>query len=83
VFDASGQERAEAPAEIKIGDSMIIVSDGGGKRDPTPAFLYVYVQDADETYRRAIASGAESIEEPTDMPYADRRATVRDPWVNT
>jgi uncharacterized glyoxalase superfamily protein PhnB len=46
-------------------------------------YIYVYVQDADETYQRAIAAGATSIEEPADMPYGDRRATVRDPWENT
>jgi uncharacterized glyoxalase superfamily protein PhnB len=47
-----------------------------------PAFLYVYVADADQTYERAIAAGAEAIETPTDMPYGDRRATVRDSWAN-
>jgi PhnB protein len=83
VFDARGNCRAGAPSEIKIGDSMVLVSDGGGQREPSPAFLYVYVQDADETYQRAIAAGATSIEKPTDMPYGDRRATVRDPWGNT
>ena len=34
-----------------------------------PAFLYVYVENADETYRRAIAAGAESIETPADTSY--------------
>jgi uncharacterized glyoxalase superfamily protein PhnB len=47
-----------------------------------PAFLYVYVSNADEVYRRAIAAGAESIEAPADMPYGDRRATIRDSWAN-
>jgi len=47
-----------------------------------PAALYVYVDDVDETYRRAIAAGAESIEAPADLPYGDRRATVRDSWAN-
>jgi uncharacterized glyoxalase superfamily protein PhnB len=46
------------------------------------AFLHVYVENADETYRRAIAAGAQSIEAPADMPYGDRRATVRDSWAN-
>jgi PhnB protein len=83
VFDARGEYQAGAPAVIKIGDSIVMVSDGGGKRQPIPAFLHVYVQDADKVYRQAIAAGAESIEEPMDMPYGDRRATVRDPWKNT
>jgi uncharacterized glyoxalase superfamily protein PhnB len=46
------------------------------------AFLHVYVENADETYQRAIAAGAQSIETPADMPYGDRRATVRDSWAN-
>lgn len=46
------------------------------------AFLYVYVEDADRTYQRAVDAGAISIEEPTDTPYGDRRATLRDSWGN-
>jgi len=51
-------------------------------REPFPAFLYVYVDDADNTYRRAIDAGAVAIEEPLDTPYGDRRAMVRDPFGN-
>ena len=82
VFGAEGELRSGAPTEIRIGDSIILISDGGGVREAMPAFLYVYVENADETYRRAIAVGAESIETPADMPYGDRRATVRDSWAN-
>lgn len=82
VFGAKGELRSRAPTEIRIGDSIILISDGGGVREAMPAFLYVYVENADETYRRAIAAGAESIEPPADMPYGDRRATVRDSWAN-
>jgi uncharacterized glyoxalase superfamily protein PhnB len=82
VFGAEGEPRAGGPAEMKIGDSIVMVSDGDGKRELMPAFLYVYLEDADKTYKRAISAGAESIEIPADMPYGDRRATVRDPWGN-
>jgi uncharacterized glyoxalase superfamily protein PhnB len=82
VFGADGRVRADAPAEMRIGDSLIMVSDGGGVREARPAFLYVYVENADETYRLAIEAGALTIEEPADMPYGDRRATVQDPWGN-
>ena len=68
---------------MRIGDSVILVSDGGGLREAMPAFLYVYVKDADKTYERAIACGAQPIEEPIDTPYGDRRATVQDSWRNT
>ena len=82
VFDARGEVRADVPAEVQIGGSILMVSDGGGQREAMPAFLYVYVEDADRTYRRAVAAGATSIEEPIDMPYGDRRAMVRDAWGN-
>lgn len=82
VFDGEGALRAGAPTEIKIGDSIVMISDGGGERETMPAFLYVYLENADEAYGRAMTAGAVSIERPSDMPYGDRRATVRDPWGN-
>jgi PhnB protein len=78
VFAATGELRSEAPTEMRIGDSILLI--GRGRH---PAFLYVYVENADQTYERAIRAGAESLERPADMPYGDRRATVRDPWRNT
>jgi PhnB protein len=81
VFFASGEVHADRPAEIRIGDSVVMVS-RGGERALFPAFLYVYVDDADATYHRALAAGAETIEEPVDTPYGDRRAMVRDPFGN-
>ncbi len=82
VFDASGDQRAGFPAEMKIGDSIVMVSEDS-ERERAPAFLYVYVQSTEDTYRNAMSAGAESIEEPKNTPYGDRRAIVRDPWGNT
>ena len=82
VFAATGDYRADIPAILTIGDSIVMVSDAG-IRDPSPAFLYVYVENADETYRRAVEAGAVSLEEPWDLPYGDRRGMVRDKWGNT
>jgi uncharacterized glyoxalase superfamily protein PhnB len=83
VFHAQGDFRNTLPSEIRIGDSIVMVSGGDGLRDPMPAFLYVYVDDSDSTYKRALLAGATSLEEPADMPYGDRRAMVRDRWGNT
>jgi uncharacterized glyoxalase superfamily protein PhnB len=47
-----------------------------------PAFLYLYVDDIDATYARALKAGGESLEEPQEMPYGDRRAMVKDPGGN-
>ena len=53
-----------------------------GERELFPAFLYVYVEDADRVYHRAIAAGATSLEPPLNTPYGDRRAMVRNPFGN-
>ena len=82
VFDADGELVSGRPSQLKIGDSMIMVSDGGSVRLAMPAFLHLYVPDADGTYARAIAAGAHAIEEPAVMPWGDRRATVSDKWGN-
>jgi PhnB protein len=81
VFGATGEVHAGRPAEIVVGDSIVMVSPATD-RDAFPAFLYVYVDDADEVHRRAVAAGAESMEPPVDVPYGDRRAMVRDPFGN-
>jgi PhnB protein len=83
VFDAHGDLPAGAPAVVRIGDSVIMVSDGGGAREFQPTFLYVYVDNTDRVCQRAVEAGALIIEHPTDMPYGDRRAMLRDPWGNT
>ena len=81
VFRGTGSVEAGRPAEIRIGDALVMVSPAA-ERDPFPAFLYVYVDDADAAYQRALDAGAHSLEEPLDTPYGDRRAMVRDPFGN-
>jgi uncharacterized glyoxalase superfamily protein PhnB len=81
VFDAKGEVTDGRPADISIGDSRILISDTS-ERDAFPAFLYIYVADADHTYERATAAGAVSMETPRATPYGDRRAMVRDPFGN-
>ena len=46
TFGSEGEFRAAMPSEMKIGDSIIMVS-GAGVRDTFTAFLYVYVADAE------------------------------------
>jgi PhnB protein len=41
--------------------------------------LYVYVQDVDKSFRRAVEAGAKSLMAPTDMFWGDRFGTVEDP----
>jgi uncharacterized glyoxalase superfamily protein PhnB len=81
AFQASGEFHAERPAEMLIGDSIVMVS-GTGVRSAMPSFLYLYVEDVDAAFARALAAGADAVEEPHDVPYGDRRAMVTDPAGN-
>jgi PhnB protein len=81
VFDATGEIHGDRPAEIRVGDSLVMIGSADA-REPFPAFLYVYVDDADLTHERAVGAGAETVEPPTDTPYGDRRAMVRDRFGN-
>ena len=81
VFGATGDFHPQRPSELRVLDSMLMVG-STIDRSPMRAFLYIYVEDADTVFRRALDRGADPIEEPQDMPYGDRRAMVRDPWGN-
>lgn len=82
IFGATGEFHENRPSEMRIGDSLIMISDVG-VRKTTNAFLYVYVQDVDTTYQKALDAGVSSIEKPTNQPYGDRRCMVQDNWGNT
>ena len=81
VFGATGEFRETRPSEVWIGDSVVMVSEAGARR-PMPAFLYVYVANADAVYERACKTGAHTIEPPFETPYGDRRCMVEDRWGN-
>ena len=67
-------------AEIQLGDSVLMVGEGGGRA--FPAMLHVYVADADAVYERALAEGATSAQEPHDTDFGDHRAAFDDRWGN-
>jgi PhnB protein len=81
AFAATGEFHAERPSVMKIGDSLVMIS-GVGPRKAMPTLLYLYVEDIDAAYRRALKAGAVSVEEPQDLPYGDRRGIVKDPGGN-
>ena len=81
AFGATGEFREDRPSVMKIGDSLVMIS-SVGPRDAMPAFLYLYVDDTDATYQRALQAGAVSLEEPAETPYGDRRGMVQDPAGN-
>ena len=65
-------------AEIKIGDSLVMLGQAGGPCSPRPAALYLWVQDVDATYARALQAGATSESQPEDKPYGHRNGGVID-----
>jgi PhnB protein len=66
-------------AEVRIGDSAIMMGEARGEHKPMPGSIYLYVDDTDTTYQRALQAGATSLMEPTDQFYGDRSASVVDP----
>jgi PhnB protein len=82
VFRMAQPDGRIGHAEVRIGDSMLELSDGGEAWPPRPAAIHVYVPDADAVYARAVAAGARTMVAPMDMPYGDREADVTDPFGN-
>jgi PhnB protein len=75
-------------AEVKIGDSIVMMSEASGEHGPMPTMIYLYVEDVDTIYNRALQAGATSLREPTDEFYGDRSGGVKDPsgnqwWIGT
>jgi PhnB protein len=65
-------------AEIKIGDSLVMLGQAGGQWKALNAALYLWIDDVDATYARALKAGATSESEPEDKPYGHRNAGVVD-----
>jgi PhnB protein len=88
AFGAEERQRVPGPdgtimhASVRVGDSVIELGDGGPVWPARPAALHLYVPDADAVYARALEAGATSLVAPTDMPYGDREADLRDPFGN-
>jgi PhnB protein len=88
VFGAEETTRLPGPdgklghAEVRIGDSLIMLADVGAENRAFPAMLHIYVDDCDATYDKAIAAGATSKRAPEDQFYGDRMAGVQDEFGN-
>ena len=65
-------------AEVKIGDSLIMLGQAGDQWKALTAALYLWVDNVDATYAKAVASGATSQSAPEDKPYGHRNAGVVD-----
>lgn len=65
-------------AEVRIDDTVVMLADAAEGWPAVPSHVHVYVPDVDETYRRALAAGAESVQQPVKKDDEDRRGGVKD-----
>ena len=88
AFGGVQEQRYDGPnghvmhAEVRIGDSVVMMGEPIEGFPPMPCMLAVYVDDVDATYRRALDAGAKSLEEPADQFYGHRTARIEDPSGN-
>ncbi len=75
-------------AELKIGDSIIMLADempGSGTRSPqslggTTGGIFLYVENVDSFYDKAVAAGAKADMKPQNMFWGDRFGRFTDPF---
>lgn len=88
AFDGRETERLNAPngriahAEMRIGDSVVMLGEARDGHKARPCMLYLYVNDVDAIWRRAVDAGAEAGQPPQDQFYGDRSGSVTDPCGN-
>lgn len=83
-----GPNNTIAHAEIRIGDSVVMLADGAGGnefRDPhslgaSPVGLMIYVPEVDKTFKNAVSLGAKESRPVVDQFYGDRSGTLIDPF---
>ena len=82
TFITHGENKRIMHATVSIGSSTIMISDTMEDMKPQTAMLYLYLEDADGVYKKAIDAKASSVQEPRTEFYGDRAGAVRDAWGN-
>jgi PhnB protein len=89
VFNAKELGRTVMPngrianVRIRIGTSSFMVSEASkDNMRAMPAAYYIYVENVDETFEKALSGGGTKWFDPMDMPYQDRQAGITDPFGN-
>jgi len=90
TFDAADLRRFDNPdgkimhAEVRVNDTVVMIADASGAYPASPVWLHVYVPDAQVTYKKALAAGGVSVQEPVRKDgEPDIRSGVKDPSGNT
>jgi len=88
AFDAEILDRKFRPdctvmhAELRIGDTMVMLGEASSEFRPMPASVYLYVPDCDRVYQQALAAGGESVFAIRNLPSGERYGGVKDPCGN-
>lgn len=90
VFGAKEVRRYDGPdgairhAEVRIDDSVLMLSDATEAYPSFPSMVHVYVSDVDQVFEKALAAGASEVESPRiHEGESDKRGRVTDPFGNT
>lgn len=84
AFGAEELHRSMGPdgnvihAEVRMGDSVVMLGQASGQWQPRPCTVYLYVENVDATHRNAVEAGAKSLSEPKDQFYGDRSGGIED-----
>ena len=75
-------------AEVRIDDTVIMLADGTPEWQSGPSHVHIYVRDADATFNKALAAGAQAVREPVLGDDGDKRGGFKDAggttwWVST
>ena len=88
AFGAEETFRMPAPggrighAEVRIGNSMVMLADAAPEHPARQFNGMLYVNDADSVFKTAVAAGAKAERQPENMFYGDRMGGVVDKWGN-
>jgi uncharacterized glyoxalase superfamily protein PhnB len=88
TFRTSRPDGAIMHAEMRIGDSMLMLAEPTGQFGPTPTSIYLYVTDCDAVYQSALDAGGVSVFPIMTLPSGERYGAIKDPcgniwWVAT
>ena len=89
VFAAKTSEQLMRPdgkighTELRVGDSLIMLSEASASHPATPVILHVYVEDVDAAFERAVRAGGTVVAKPSNQFYGDRSGGVKEPSGNT
>lgn len=94
AFGAQELHRSSGPdgriihAQVKIGNSMVMIGEAGEEWPARPSTIFLYVENADATYQAALNAGGQVVRELKNEFYGDRMGGIKDPsgndwWIAT